>query len=92
MMFYLYRQEPNRNFKYAYWMVIADEPLTKLDVWSYKKTFNCNLYTEEFVLELVKKAYPEGVQHPRPPINNRWKYKSPHINATGKKSIYKHLY
>ena len=47
---------------YPYWVVKADEELTKFHVWSKIKTFNCTLYTEERVLRLIEEKYPESIR------------------------------
>ena len=76
MKFYLYKQGSHGRLSvYQYWIIVADEPLTKFDVFSPRKSFNCALYTEEQVLELIKKNYPDAIQYAQP-LNNRWKNKT----------------
>jgi hypothetical protein len=76
MKFYLYKQESHgRVSSYQYWIIVADEPLTKFDVFSPRKSFNCALYTKEQVQELIEKNYPDAIQYPQP-LNNRWKNKT----------------
>ena len=66
MKYYLYRQESNPNLRYPYYVMVTKEPLIKLGIWSRQKSFNCNLYTEIQVLEIIQKAYPEAIRIPRP--------------------------
>ena len=47
---------------YPYWVVKASEDLTKFHVWSKIKTFNCTLYSEERVLNLIEEKYPGAVR------------------------------
>ena len=72
MKYYLFLQDTRGKLKYHYWVMVAKVPLIKFGIWSVRKSFNCTLYTEEQVLELIQKTYPESIQIPKP-ISNRWK-------------------
>jgi hypothetical protein len=72
MEYYLFLQDTRGQLKYDYWVMVAKEPLIKFQIWSCRKSFNSTLYTEEQVLELIQKTYPESIQIPKP-ISNRWK-------------------
>jgi len=72
MEYYMYKQESNKNLRYPYYVMVAREPLIKFNIWSCRKSFNCTLYTEKQVLELIQKIYPESIQIPKPK-SNRWK-------------------
>ena len=43
---------------YPYYIVQADEWLTKFEVWSNIKLFNAWLYTEEEVVAMIEAKYP----------------------------------
>jgi hypothetical protein len=76
MKYYFYKQESHGRFSvYQYFVIVADEPLLKFDVFSPRKSFNCALYTEDQVLDLIQKNYPDAIQYPQP-LNNRWKNKT----------------
>jgi len=66
MKYYLYLQESNPRLRYAYWVMVANEPLIKFHIWSLRKSFNFNLYTEIQVLEMIQECYPEAIRIPRP--------------------------
>jgi hypothetical protein len=70
MKYYLYLQKPNPHLRYDYWVMVADESLTKFQIWSRRKSFNCNLYTEIQVLEIIRECYPEAIRIPKP--LSRW--------------------
>jgi hypothetical protein len=72
MEYYMFLQDSRGKLKYKYWVMVAREPLIKFGIWSSRKSFNCTLYTEEQVLELIKKTYPEAIRILQPK-NNRWK-------------------
>jgi len=72
MEYYLYLQEPNPNLRYPYWVMVAKEPLIKFHIWSLRKSFNCTLYTEIQVLEMIQEFYPEAIRIPRPK-GKRWR-------------------
>ncbi len=50
---------------YPYYIVRADEDLTKFHVWSKNKTFNAWLYTEQEVINMIEEKYPgaERIAH-----------------------------
>ena len=56
---------------YPYWVVIADEDLTKFHVWSKTKSFNCTLYTEDQVHALIQEKYPGALRIDRVVCNRR---------------------
>ena len=43
---------------YPYYIVQADEWLTKFEVWSNRKTFNAWLYSEREVIAMIEAKYP----------------------------------
>ena len=43
---------------YPYYIVRADEDLTKFHVWSKNKTFNAWLYSEQEVIDMIEEKYP----------------------------------
>ena len=43
---------------YPYYIIHADEWLTKFEVWSNIKLFNAWLYTEEEVIAMIESKYP----------------------------------
>ena len=45
---------------YTYYVVQADEPLTKFHVWGYIKAFNTLYYNEQRVLNLINEKYPNS--------------------------------
>ena len=49
---------------YTYYVVQADEPLTKFHVWGYIKAFNTLYYNEQRVLDLINEKYPEAERIP----------------------------
>ena len=73
MKYYLYRQETSGKLRYPYIIVVADEPLIELQC-EHRKSFNCNLYTELQVIEMIQKAYPEAVQISKPK-SKRWRHR-----------------
>ena len=74
MKYYLYLQKSHgRTSNYFYWMIVADVPLIKLDIWGNRKAFNCTIYNEIQVLELIQHIYPEAIRIPQP-IHTRWKH------------------
>jgi hypothetical protein len=50
---------------YPYYIVQADEWLTKFEVWSNRKTFNAWLYSEQEVIAMIEAKYPgaERIAH-----------------------------
>ena len=50
---------------YPYYIVQADEWLTKFHVWSKNKCFNAWLYTEQEVITMIEEKYPgaERIAH-----------------------------
>ena len=56
---------------YPYWVIIADQDLTKFHVWSKTKSFNCTLYTEEQVHKLIQEKYPGAERIDRVVLNRR---------------------
>jgi hypothetical protein len=54
-------------------MIVADEPLIKLDIWGIRKSFNCTIYNEIQVLEILQTIYPDAIRIPQP-AHNRWKH------------------
>ena len=50
---------------YPYYIVRADEDLTKFHVWSKNKTFNAWLHTEQEVITMIEEKYPgaERIAH-----------------------------
>lgn len=66
MMYYLYFAEYISRSPYSYWIVMADEPLIKFEVWSKRKSFNSLYYNEIQVLELINEKYPNSVRRVRP--------------------------
>jgi hypothetical protein len=50
---------------YPYYIVQADEWLTKFEVWSNRKSFNAWLYTEQEVIDMIEEKYPgaERIAH-----------------------------
>ena len=50
---------------YPYYIVRADEDLTKFHVWSKNKNFNGWLYTEQEVIDMIEEKYPgaERIAH-----------------------------
>ena len=72
MKYYMFLQDTRGQLKYDYWVIVAKIPLIKFDIWSVRKSFNCTLYTEKQVLELVQKTYPDAIRIPKPK-SNRWK-------------------
>ena len=72
MEYYMYRQDSRGQLKYKYFVMVAKEPLTKFQIWSCRKSFNCTLYTEEQALELIQKTYPEAIRIEKPK-SKRWK-------------------
>ncbi len=50
---------------YPYYIVQADEWLTKFEVWSNRKSFNGWLYTEREVIAMIEAKYPgaERIAH-----------------------------
>ena len=71
MQYYMFLQDTRGQLKYDYWVMVAREPLIKFGIWSCRKSFNCTLYTEEQVLELIKKTYPEAIRIPKPKSNRQ---------------------
>ncbi len=71
MKYYLYHQESNINLRYPYWVLVANEPLIKFDIWSVRKSFNCTLYNELQVLEMIDQLYPNSIRIPRPKLRGR---------------------
>ena len=71
MQYYMFLQDTRGQLKYDYWVMVAKEPLIKFNIWSVRKSFNCTLYTEEQVLELIKKTYPEAIRIPKPKSNRQ---------------------
>jgi len=71
MKYYMFLQDTRGQLKYKYWVMVAKEPLIKFGIWSVRKSFNCTLYTENQVLELVQKTYPEAIRIEKPK-SNRW--------------------
>ena len=49
---------------YTYYVVKADEPLTKFHVWGNIKAFNTLYYDEQRVLNLISEKYPEAERIP----------------------------
>ena len=47
---------------YTYYVIQADEQLTKFHVWGYIKAFNTMLYTEQQVYDLIEERYPGSVK------------------------------
>ena len=43
---------------YPYYVIQADEDLTKFHVWSKRKTINAWLYSEQEVLDMIEQSYP----------------------------------
>jgi len=70
MKFYFYKQASNPKLRFDYWVMRADEPLIKLNIWGQRKQFNCDFYTEIQALELIQKTYPEAIRIPQP-LNRR---------------------
>ena len=62
MQYSMHYKHYTSKSKYPYWVVKANEDLTKFHVWSKIKTFNCTLYTEERVLQLIEEKYPGAVR------------------------------
>ena len=58
---------------YPYWVLIANEPIIKLGVWSCRKLFNATLFTEAQVLELINTHYPDSIRIDRPLLKQKWK-------------------
>jgi hypothetical protein len=58
---------------YPYWVVIADDDLTKFYVWSKRKTFNARFHTEQQVIDLMEEKYPGSIRLPRPATKGRKK-------------------
>lgn len=56
-----YKQDTSKS-KYPYFVVKADEDLTKFHVWSKTKTFNSTLYSEERVLQLIEEKCPGSIR------------------------------
>jgi hypothetical protein len=75
MKYYLYRQQKKKNLEYPYWAMIADEPIEKFGCGGPKKSFNCNLYTELQVLDIIRAAYPDAIRIPMP-TSKRWQHKN----------------
>ena len=50
---------------YPYYIIHADEWLTKFEVWSNIKLFNAWLYTEEEVIAMIESKYPGAERIPR---------------------------
>ena len=49
---------------YPYYIIQADEWLTKFEVWSKRKTINAWLHTEQDVIDMIKAKYPEAERVP----------------------------
>jgi hypothetical protein len=74
MKYYLYLQKSHgRTSNYFYWIIVSDEPLIKLDIWCNRKSFNCTIYNEIQVLEIIQHMYPEAIRIPQP-THSRWKH------------------
>jgi len=71
MEYYMFLQDSRGQLKYKYWVMVAKIPLIKFQIWSCRKSFNCTLYTEKQVLELIQKTYPESIKIDKPK-SNRW--------------------
>jgi hypothetical protein len=50
---------------YPYYIIQADEWLTKFHVWSNRKTMNAWLYSEQEVIDMIEEKYPgaERIAH-----------------------------
>ena len=74
MKYYIYLQKSHgRTTNYFYWVMVADEPLIKLDIWGIRKSFNCTIYNEIQVLKIIQNMYPEAIRIPQP-THTRWKH------------------
>jgi len=68
MHYYLYFAEYVSKSPYSYFILVADEPLIKFEVWSKRKSFNSLYYSEERVLALIDEKYPKSIRKVRPPL------------------------
>ncbi len=75
MKYYLYHQETSGKLRYPYTIMVADEPLIELQCWGHRKSFNCNIYTDLQVSEMIQKAYPEAIQISKPK-SKRWRHRN----------------
>ena len=50
---------------YPYYIVQADEDLTKFHVWSHRKTFNAWMHSEAEVIAMIEAKYPgaQRIEH-----------------------------
>ena len=55
---------------YPYYVIQADEDLTKFHVWSKMKTMNAWLYSEQEVLDMIEEKYP-GAERIERPVRSR---------------------
>jgi len=65
MKYSMYLKHYVSKSPYPYYIIQADEELTKFEVWSRKKTINAWLYTEQEVIAMIEKKYPnaERIEH-----------------------------
>lgn len=61
---------------YPYYIVQADEDLTKFHVWSRRKTFNAWLHSEAEVIAMIESKYP-GAQRIKRMDHSRRKSETP---------------
>ena len=71
MMYYLYYAEYVSKANYPYWILVSNEPLTKFNIWSKRKSFNATLFTEAQVLDLIHEKYPDSTRNVRPPLRKK---------------------
>jgi hypothetical protein len=65
---------------YPYYIIHADEWLTKFEVWSNRKTINAWLYTEEEVIAMIEAKYPGAQRIERVHRNRPTKVITPRRN------------
>ena len=65
MKYSMYLERYVYKSPYPYYIVQADEWLTKFEVWSNRKTFNAWLYSEQEVIAMIEAKYPgaERIAH-----------------------------
>lgn len=71
MQYYLYYAEYVSKANYPYWILVSDEPLTKFNIWSKRKSFNATLFTEAQVLDQINEKYPDSTRNVRPPLRKK---------------------
>jgi hypothetical protein len=80
MKYSMYLKQYVCKSPYPYYIIHADEWLTKFEVWSNRKTINAWLYTEEEVIAMIEAKYPGAQRIPRVHRNRPTKVNTPRRN------------